>query len=383
MRRAFGTIKTRKGKPGFYVKFAWQGRAYRRHAGPTRSGAASKLAKAHADLERGMALEEVLSSVFGDPRGSRMTFRDAAPLYLEHAQARKKASTFAADVRRLRPLLAATWAGKYLSEIRPEDLARFIDERRAGGAAGPTINRDLALVSALYKWAIRLRYADENPASRKHLEWCSERGRERETYLASEECRALVDTAGPVLRPILVTALSTGMRRGELLALRWCDLDLDRRTIFARPEEEKAGRGRSIPMTPDLHALLRDLARARQERKIDGTDPVFVGNDGAALGAGALRGLFESAVARCAEIALEKRPKVTFHTLRHTAASLMVQAGVPLLEVAKILGHSTLAVTMRYAHFAPEHGRKAIDLLGSTLSFGSGGGKPQATAATS
>ncbi len=86
MRRAFGTIKTRKHKPGFYCEFTWQGRRYQRAARPTRSGAASKLAKAHADLERGVSLEGVLSDVFGDPSGARMTFRDAAPLYLEHAE---------------------------------------------------------------------------------------------------------------------------------------------------------------------------------------------------------------------------------------------------------------------------------------------------------
>ena len=62
-----------------------------------------------------------------------------------------------------------------------------------------------------------------------------------------------------------------------------------------------------------------------------------------------------------------KRLQVTFHCLRHTAASLMVAEGVPLFDVAKILGHSTLAVTMRYAHFAPEAGRAAVDRLGTAL----------------
>ncbi len=76
-------------------------------------------------------------------------------------------------------MLAASWTAKHLGEIRPEDLARFVDERRTGGASGPTCNRDLSIISTLYRWAIRLRYADENPASRKSTEWCSERGRER------------------------------------------------------------------------------------------------------------------------------------------------------------------------------------------------------------
>jgi integrase len=80
-----------------------------------------------------------------------------------------------------------------------------------------------------------------------------------------------------------------------------------------------------------------------------------------------LRCLFRDAVNRCSGIPLDKRPKVTLHTLRHTAASLMVATGVPLYDVAKILGHSTLAVTMRYAHFAPKAARSAIDRLGGAL----------------
>ncbi|MCB9829060.1 MAG: tyrosine-type recombinase/integrase [Planctomycetes bacterium] len=63
---------------------------------------------------------------------------------------------------------------------------------------------------------------------------------------------------------------------------------------------------------------------------------------------------------------------VTFHALRHTAASLMVATGVPILDVARVLGHSTLAVAMRYAHFAPESGRAAIARLAGVLSRGPG-----------
>ncbi|MDA1194272.1 MAG: tyrosine-type recombinase/integrase [Planctomycetota bacterium] len=69
----------------------------------------------------------------------------------------------------------------------------------------------------------------------------------------------------------------------------------------------------------------------------------------------------------CAEIPEDKKPKVTTHVLRHTAASLMVAAGVPIFDVAKILGHSTVTVTMRYAHFAPEAGRAAVKALDGLL----------------
>jgi integrase len=89
--------------------------------------------------------------------------------------------------------------------------------------------------------------------------------------------------------------------------------------------------------------------------------------DGREVTSKILRSGFEGAVRRCEAIPFDKRDRVTFHCLRHTAASLMVAEGVPLFDVAKILGHSTLAVTMRYAHFAPEAGRAGIEKLGKAL----------------
>ncbi len=157
------------------------------------------------------------------------------------------------------------------------------------------------------------------------------------------------------------------MRRGELLALRWRAVDLDRREVHVEAETEKAGRGRVVPLTAWLLAELVTLKASRETPALDGSDPVFRCADGSPLTIKVLRLAFLSAVKACASISLDKRGRVTFHALRHTAASLMVAAGVPIFDVAKILGHSTLAVTMRYAHFAPEAGRSAIERLGAAL----------------
>ncbi|MBI3272210.1 MAG: site-specific integrase [Planctomycetes bacterium] len=364
-RRAFGTVLARPPRPGFYALFTWQGRRYLRSAGPTRTVAEKKLATAHATLTGGVPVATVLAEVFGDTRGARLTFKDAAPLYLEHAHARKKPSTFAGDVKRLRVLLRAPWAGSLLSHVRAQDLERWAAERQKEGASGATVNRDLALASALFRWAIRQGYVEDNPV--KGVERFSEKGRARETYLSAAEARALVASASPILRPLLVAALSTGARRGDLLALRWRDADFDRRELVMRAESEKAGRGRVVPMTDDLCRELLALRAGRRTPALDGSDPLFTLGDGSPIGDHALRLMFEAAVFRCQAIPVAKRDAVTFHTLRHTSASLMVAAGVPIFDVAKILGHSTLAVTMRYAHFAPEAGRAAIARLGNTL----------------
>lgn len=169
-----------------------------------------------------------------------------------------------------------------------------------------------------------------------------------------------------------MTALNTGCRRGELLALAWRDVDLDRREIVISAATEKTGRGRVIPMTTALHGLLEDLRSRRPLPALDGSDRVFLGPDGSPLQVGSLRGLWEQAIEAAGDvIAASKRGFLTFHCLRHTAASLMASAGIPLLDIARVLGHSTISVTMRYAHFAPESGRRAIDALGGALSGGS------------
>jgi integrase len=356
-------------------------------------------------LERGVELDDVLGHVFGDPCGSLSSFAAATAKYLEYARLRKRPSSIADDEYRLAAISRARWASKRLSEIRPADLLGWVEERRESrevkrlrkrrpgeslrafraasdrmepkmlpGASAATVNKDLNLISALFRWAIRAGHVDENPA--RKVERLSEKGRARETYLTGAEARAFVEACPPALRPLVVTALNTGCRRGELLALAWRDVDMERREIVINPANEKAGRGRVIPMTSALHRLLEALCSRRPLPALDGSDRVFLGADGLPIGVGSLRGMWEQAIEAAGDgISASKRESLTFHCLRHTAASLMAAARIPLLDIARVLGHSTISVTMRYAHFAPESGRRAIDALGGALA----GGTPEAT----
>jgi integrase len=275
-----------------------------------------------------------------------------------------RATTLERDTVRMKGLLHAPWTALPLEDVRPLDLARWIDERFASGVSGPTLNRDLCLVSALYRWAVRLEHVDGNPAMR--VERFSERGRARTTFLSAAEARALVDGAPALLRPLLVVALSTGMRRGELLSLRWRAVDLDRRLLTVEAETAKSGASRVVPLSEDACDALRRVRTAA-----DGDDSlraVFTRADGRPLTGRVLARAFEHAVSACASIPPAKRTLVTFHVLRHTAASLMVAAGVPLFDVSKVLGHASLRMTERYSHFVPETaGRAAVERLAEAL----------------
>jgi integrase len=390
--RSWGSIRQRGGR--FYVTFPAEGRKHERGPFSTWKTADKMRRRAQTLREAQTPIADILAGVFGDDTSTNTTFRATSESYLTSAATRKRASSLADDIYRLGVLCRAPWAGKRLSRVTVADLTTWAEgrllphkalrlrERRKGesvrvfraasdrwelrevpGASTPTVNKDLHLVSAVYRWAMRLGLTDYNPV--RGVAFLPVKNRERGIYLTSAECVALLDTCSSALRPIVQTALHTGMRRGELLGLAHRDLDFARCEILVRAETAKSGRGRVVPMTADLRTALAALPRPLP--KIDGSDRVFVLADGVPVGRSWLRCCFEDAVLRCEGIPPAKRGALRFHDLRHTAASLMVAAGVPILDVARILGHSTLAVTMRYSHFAPESGRRAIDALGAAL----------------
>jgi integrase len=413
--REWGSIRNKGGK--FYVRFTAE--AVQHERGPFTSwNAADKMRRrARTMIEDGMPLARVLSACFGDLTGSTLTFRDAIEDYLTHARGRKRDSSYKDDEFRLKALARAAWAGKPLSSLKPADFMPWITTRQTGrsvwrlrplrkgetraqfnalpasdrfvekkiqtGVSQPTIVKDLSLVSALLEWAIASGYLSLNPmkAVRRAAKLSPTKGRPERVHLTAAEAAALIAACGRDVRMFILAALHTGARRGELLGLRWRAIDLERRAVTIEAANEKTGRGRSIPMTSALHAEFDAAKKARKVKSIDGSDRVFLMPDETALTKALLRDGFAVAVANCEEIPKTKRDALTLHGLRHTAASLMVAAGVPILDVARILGHSNVSVTMRYARFAPESGRSAIDALGNALAEGAKPKPPVAAAA--
>jgi integrase len=167
---------------------------------------------------------------------------------------------------------------------------------------------------------------------------------QHERHAGEEEITRLLDAAAKSrnkeLRQAVILALNTGLRLGELLGLTWERVDLSLGVI--RLELTKNGRRREIPMN-------------------DATYGAFVG-----LGPKASGRVFKTRYIKTAynnAVEAVQLDDVTFHTLRHTFASWAVMRGVTLKELQELLGHSSLAMTMRYAHLAPEHLRTAVSRL--------------------
>lgn len=152
------------------------------------------------------------------------------------------------------------------------------------------------------------------------------------------------DGFGDHLTPIVLLAMNTGLRRGELMSLTWDDVDLQRRVLTVRRERAKSGKQRHIPLNAEALAVLQQW-----KGQTGGEGRLFRVNDPKK----AWEGLLEAAGIT----------GFRFHDLRHHFASRLVMAGVDLNTVRELLGHADLPMTLRYAHLAPEHLAEAVEKL--------------------
>ena len=153
--------------------------------------------------------------------------------------------------------------------------------------------------------------------------------------------------------PLVLVAANTGLRRGELLQLRWRDVDVQRRMLTVRGEGAKTGQTRHVPLNSEVIRVLN----AWEPRPV--CEPnwcVFAGADSST----------PIVAIKKTWMALLKVAKISsfrFHDLRHTFASKLVMAGVDLNTVRELLGHKSIAMTLRYAHLAPEHKAAAVEAI--------------------
>jgi integrase len=232
-----------------------------------------------------------------------------------------------------------------------------IYRKKAGGRSGATLNRYLVALGALYTWARRNRLVPrgfESPT--KHIEKHTEsRGRVR--YLSKDERERLLvacqGSAWPRLYLLVLMALTTGARRGELLGLRWKDVDLDRGEAIIGEDaatETKNGDARALILLPQVAAELQRFA------------PKDATKSDALVFRSRLRPSQPYATAEAFRDAMKAAglKNFRFHDCRHTAASYMAQSGASLLEIADTLGHRQLRMVQRYAHLNTDSRRRLM-----------------------
>jgi integrase len=254
--------------------------------------------------------------------------------------------------------LSAFFHGETLRSLTAEAVERF-KATRLNQVSPPTVNRELACLRTLLNEAMDWGRLESNPAARvKKLHEAPP----RERILTDAETRRLLDAAAPHLRPILVVLLNTGMRKGEALGLRWDDVDLVKG--FIHISDSKSGKSRNVRMNEAVFTTLRELSEVNGPMVLRDTDRP--GGDGqdiqrTALVFGGIKDVKRSFHTACRRADIKG---LRLHDLRHTCASRLVQLGVDLVTVSKLLGHSSITMTMRYSHPTPENMRRAVEKLG-------------------
>lgn len=229
--------------------------------------------------------------------------------------------------------------------------------------SGATVNRYMATLSHALSFAVKeRRLLDRNPVTALARKKES-RGRTR--FLSDDERSALLDACAksewPALRPLVLLAITTGARRGELISLRWADVEL--KTGRALVRQTKNGEQRTLPLAGKALEALREL-KLKNSARSDYVFPAPTVVLNPVTGKPELDAAYEYfdahwyAVLEAAGIA-----DFRFHDLRHTTASMLAAQGASLLEIADVLGHKTLQMVRRYSHLVVDHKAKVIERL--------------------
>jgi site-specific recombinase XerD len=276
-------------------------------------------------------------------RAKVVTFGELAQAALEYSKNNKRDHRH--DVSRMGNLLKE-FAGKPAEGITPEDFERWLTRHDWKPA---TINRYKALISLTYRIGIKNKKVTANPA--RMVEHRKENNARVRWLRPQEEhdLRKVIMREWPDHLPEFEIALHTGMRAGEQYGLRWPDVDF--RNRIATVARSKSGELRHVRLNTTAIAAFRQLREQDSAR-----ESVFVNVRP--------RHWFEPAVA---EAGIRD---FTWHCLRHTFASRLVMAGIPLRTVQELMGHKTIMMTARYAHLAPEHLARAVESLVTVQSKG-------------
>jgi integrase len=287
------------------------------------------------------------------------TFKELSVEYLKWAKRQRSFKQKETLVNQLVTILGAyplrAFNSRLLEQYQTERMEKSRKQAKKtipGGNKPGTINRHVATIKHMFTKAVEWELVEEEALKKVRKIRLLEENNRRLRYLSKEECQALVRECASHLKPIVIIALNTGMRRGEILSPKWDNVDLKHGSVLL--DRTKNGERREIPINATLRATLEALPR-----RIDGGD-VFV-NPVTGHTYGDIKTGFNRA---CKKAGVKD---FHFHDLRHTFASHLVMAGVDITTVKELLGHKTLTMTLRYAHLAPSHMVKAVDIFDGAI----------------
>lgn len=338
----FGSVYlrlTKTGKERWYIYYRVDGERIRK---------AVKNAQSRADALKVLQIQvaDAFRGKYGFKREEkRIKFMKFADLYLENSKPNKK--SWSEERYRIEAHLKPFFGELELKSISSLLIEKYRLKRLKTGVKNSTTNRELALLKVIFSRAIDWSFAVENPV--RKVKFFSEKDNLKERVLTLEEETKILEVSAEHLKPILIFALNTGMRRGEILNLKWDQINLSKR--FIQVENTKSGSNRVIPINDVLMEELLRLKKLNENSMF-----VFLNKS--------VRTAFENA---CSRAGIDN---LRFHDLRHTFATRLVEHGVDLITIKELLGHHSVKVTERYTHSNSDQKKKAVDILSQICPHG-------------
>ncbi|WP_311030478.1 integrase [Mesorhizobium koreense] len=314
----------------------WQAQVRRKGLAPR-----AKSFNAKSDAEkwaRNLEAELDRCGVLPDTRlAERMTVRELLARYVKEITPLKRSAS--SEGYRVKALMKRDIAHRTLAMLSSADVARYRDQRLQTVATSSVIRELNTLAHAIdiarKEWGVHLA---QNPV-RMVRRPSAPRGRDRR--LSGDEEKRLLEACdagrSPHMRPLIILAIETAMRQGELLSLTWDDVDRDKR--IAHLNLTKNGESRDVPLSSRALAALDALKQLRADKRVVPST--------------------KSALQQCWGHLRERAgaPDLHFHDLRHEAVSRLLERGLNIIETATISGHKELRMLQRYSHL------RAVDLV--------------------
>ena len=366
-----------KCKHPWHLNFQWEGQHYRLSL--DREIGRRLLGKTDAETEAGRIQAEIRAGAFIARKARReaaavpttgevLTFRGFGEKFLErYSQARGKASV-ADDVYMLEAVcafkgLAETPLGeKPLTSVTADDAEHFLEALRARGRAGSTYNHYRQLLLNMFRWGTRKAFLARNPL--EHAELPRQPQAKRSRRLTEDEETRLLTAAAtyPHVYRLIVGALETGCRQGELLQLLWRDVDLTRQELRVRAEHAKDAEERVLPISTRLKAVLEMARTDPAGKELPAEAHVFGDAVGGALGsfkkawqatllrANGVEPVWKGGHGKLTPACVDALRTIDlhFHDLRHEAGSRWLEGGMPIHHVKELLGHANIKTTDTY-----------------------------------
>ncbi len=281
--------------------------------------------------------------------------------YLPSVQRTKTAETMRIENWQFKAWIAPLFGHLPIRDIKAGHVEKLLANMREAGKANRTQVHLRGILSVIINTAIQEGFFEGvNPCQRVQVQ---KKDNQRIRFLSPAEASRLLDTLkvrSKQLHDMAIISLFCGLRAKEIFGLTWADIDFTNQQIFIR--DPKNHKDRFAFLTGEVETMLRQ--RAQQQNP---ANYVFPKEDGGRQTA--VSTTFRDVVKALGfnEGITDRRLKVVFHTLRHTFASWLVQDGTPLFTVSQLLGHSSIQMTTRYAHLAPDHLRQAAGRLEGKL----------------